>query len=171
MAFGRRNFRKILIMKRKLFWLVAVTFFTFQCSHYDELQRNGKESASGDDESHNFGLDCMSCHNIKPSEAYREGGWWRIAGSVANEDGSGPFTNATIELWSEPDRSGVLYYTLQVDAKGNFYTEKIVDYNGTCFPAVVNNETGEYESMNQAYHAGGCNSCHGITEELIHVDE
>jgi hypothetical protein len=35
----------------------------------------------------------------------------------------------------------------------------------------VNNETGEYESMNQAYHAGGCNSCHGITEELIHVDE
>jgi hypothetical protein len=78
------------------------------------------------DESHNFGLDCMSCHNIKPSEAYREGGWWRIAGSVANEDGSSPFTNATIELWSEPDRSGVLYYSLQVDAKGNFYTEKIV---------------------------------------------
>ncbi len=157
-------------MKLRVLLILFVVVFSFQCSHYDELQKNGKESTSGDTSSHNFGQDCMSCHNQKPSEAYSEGGWWNIAGSVTDEDGSGPFTNATMEFWSKPDREGVMYYSLPVDGLGNFYTAKVVNLNGSCFPVVVNNETGDYESMDQAYRSGGCNSCHGVTEALIYSD-
>jgi cytochrome c553 len=149
--------------------MVLVVVFTFQCSHYDELQKNGRESsASGG--SHNVGQDCMSCHNQHGNEAITEGGWWNIAGSVFSDDGDAPFSNAKIELWSKPDREGTLYYTLEVDQNGNFYTEKIVKYNGSCFPVVVNLETGDYESMSSAYRSGGCNSCHGVSTDRIYVE-
>lgn len=145
---------------------IIVIVFTWQCSHYDQLQNRGKESAAGSDESHNFGQDCMTCHNDNGTEAVWEGGWWNIAGSLYDSDGEGPFTDAVIELWSEPERQGTLYYSLEVDALGNFYTEKIINYNGTCFPVVVN-ANGEYKAMERAFHGGGCNSCHGVSEEVI----
>lgn len=154
---------------KKYLWLF-IPLMMFQCSHYDELQRNGNESTAGSSESHHFGEDCMNCHHDNGSEAVREGGWWNIAGSVYLPDKSGPKTDAKIELWSQQNRSGTLYYTLDVDALGNFYTEKIVNFNGTCFPVVVDLATGEYEDMHQAFHSGGCSSCHGKTEEVITVE-
>lgn len=149
-------------------WIVAVVF-AFQCSHYDEVQRNGLESSAGGS-SHNFGQNCMECHNQPGNEAAEPNSWWNIAGSIYDDSESAPFTNATIELWSQPNREGVLYYTLDVDASGNFYSAKIIKYNGTCFPVVVNNETGDYEAMEPAFRGGGCSSCHGKTEDVITVD-
>jgi hypothetical protein len=145
--------------------ILAITIT--HCSHYDQLQKHGEESSFGSTESHNFGQDCMTCHQDAHNEASKEGGWWNIAGSVNDEAADEPFTNGVIELWSQQDRQGTLYYTLEIDALGNFYTEKIVNFNGTCFPVVVNKSTGEYEAMEQAFHSGGCNSCHGDTEDLI----
>lgn len=158
------------IMKKYVWFLFPSLVLIVQCSHYDELQRNGNESTAGSTESHHFGEDCMTCHHDNGSEAVREGGWWNIAGSVYLPDQSGPMSDAKIELWSQPDREGQLYYTLEVDALGNFYTEKIVDFDGTCFPVVVDLTTGNYEDMHQAFHSGGCSSCHGKTEDVITVE-
>ena len=108
----------------------------------------------------------MECHNKSGSEAVIAGGWWNIAGSLYTSNGSGPYTDAVIELWSAPDRQGTLYYTLEVDQLGNFYTEKIIDYNGTCFPVVVNS-SGDYKYMEHAFHSGACANCHGNTEAVI----
>jgi hypothetical protein len=158
-------------MKWKLFLvMIALVVVTSQCSHYDQLQKHGKESTAGSTESHNFGQDCMTCHNEKGNEASLEYKWWNIAGSVTDDSGDRPFTNGTIELWSKPDREGTLYYSLPIDALGNFYTSKIVKFNGTCFPVVVNNATGNYESMSTAFHSGGCSSCHGVTTDKIYAD-
>ena len=157
-------------MKKYVWFFVPLIILLLQCSHYDELQRNGNESSVGSTESYHFGEDCMNCHHENGSEAVREGGWWNIAGSVYKPDLSGPKTDAKIELWSQQNRSGTLYYTLDVDALGNFYTEKIVHFNGTCFPVVVDLVTGHYEDMHQAFHSEGCSSCHGKTEDVITVE-
>ncbi len=158
-------------MKNGKIWLfIFGVVFIWQCSHADQLRKYGKESERGSTESHNFGQNCMTCHNQSGNEAVREGGWWNIAGSVISDDSNQPFTNGVVELWSLPDRQGVLYYTLDIDALGNFYTEKIVNFPGDCYPAVVNTITGESKSMDDPFRAGGCNACHGYTEELIEMD-
>lgn len=163
--------------------LILALVFLAQCSHYDELKKHGLESAYGSDESHNFGQNCMSCHNDPHNEASGEYRWWNIAGSVEgvgegddsgggdddDDDNGGSTGSARIELWSQKNRQGQLYYTLPVDDEGNFYTAKIVQYYGVCYPVVVNNETGDWESMGQAFTGGGCNSCHGVTESMISI--
>lgn len=157
-------------MKRNVYIIATLVVFLFQCSHYDDLQRNGKESKNGSTESHNFGQDCMDCHNDPGSEAVKEGGWFHIAGSIYDEDETTPYTNARVELWSQPNGEGTKYYELEVDAYGNFYTEKVIDYNHTCYPIVVDLESGDYEAMEPAFNSGGCNGCHGKTEVVISVE-
>jgi hypothetical protein len=158
--------------RRKHLVLVVISLIVIfsQCSHAEQLRKHGKESEHGSDESHNFGQNCMSCHNQGGNEAVREGGWWTVAGSVANDETDQPLTDGYVELWSQPNRRGTLYYTLEIDAKGNFYSEKIIDFNGKCFPTVVNRATGGFESMEDPYYSGGCNRCHGSAESLISVD-
>lgn len=153
-----------------VFAIIACVVLLWQCSHAEQLRKHGKESEHGSDESHNFGQNCMTCHNQGGNEAVREGGWWNIAGSVMNDETGRPLTDGFVELWSGPDRSGTLYYTLEIDANGNFYSEKIIGYNGKCYPAVVNRLTGESESMDDPFYSGGCNQCHGATESLIGVE-
>ena len=157
-------------MKWKIVLMMLSVLFAFQCSHFDQLQNNGRESTHGSKASHNHGQDCMTCHNDTNNPASKESGWWKIAGSVFTQDGSAPFTNATVELWSEPDRQGTLYYSLEVDGLGNFYTEKIVTYNGKCYPIVVNHDNNDYEAMEPQFNSGGCNSCHGSSEDVITID-
>jgi hypothetical protein len=136
--------------------LGATIVFTTQCNHRDDLAKNGRESKTGG-RSHNFGLNCMKCHNDANNEA--SGEWWNIAGSVLQSDLSGHATTGYVELWSGPDRTGTKYATLEIDGSGNFYTEKIIDYKGACYPAVVSTN-GHYSYMSQAFTGGGCNSCH-----------
>lgn len=143
-------------------WIVLslVVFFSIlSCSHYDELESNGKESSHGAGESHNFMQDCMSCHNEQGNEAILMGGWWNIAGSAYASDGVQPGRKGFVELWSQPDRSGTKYATFEIDDLGNFYSEKIIDYNGVCYPVLVS-ESGSYVSMSTAFRGGGCNGCH-----------
>jgi hypothetical protein len=73
--------------------------------------------------------------------------------------GDVPATTGHIELWSEEDRQGTMYLSLDIDALGNFYTEKIVDFKGKCYPVLVAPD-GQYSYMSDPYTSGGCNSCH-----------
>lgn len=141
-------------------FVLAIAVTLTQCSHTEELQKNAKFSKTGEDESHNFMQDCMRCHNDNGNEAAGfGGGWWNIAGSVLDDDGEGHAKRGHIELWSGPDRTGTKYLDLDIDDEGNFYTGRIVDYNGSCYPVLVN-ENGNYVAMSSPFTGGGCNGCH-----------
>jgi len=140
--------------------LVGMALLMAQCSHVDELARNPKQSKTGEDESHNYMQDCMTCHNDSNNEASGVGGgWWNIAGSVQDDDENKPADKGTVELWSQVDRQGTLYATLEIDEKGNFYTNQIIDYNGVCYPVLVE-PNGNWVGMSEPFTSGGCNSCH-----------
>ncbi|MCA0426705.1 MAG: hypothetical protein LCH37_04650 [Bacteroidetes bacterium] len=136
------------------------------CSHYEELKSDPKESASGDDESHNAGQNCSSCHNKSGTEAAAEG-WWTIAGTVFKSDGRAQ-GSATIELWEKPGKQGKLIKRLVTDDLGNFYTNQVLNFNGGCYP-VVYTSSGEIQ-MTSAFNGGSCNSCHGVTESRIQIN-
>lgn len=147
--------------KTKLIVCLSAIFslFIIGCSHYDELQKNSKESNANDDESHNTGQDCMSCHNNSSNEASSEG-WWNVAGSVYT--GNSPANNVTVELWSEPNGAGFKILTLTSDKKGNFYTNKIINFNGGCYPVVISGS--KRKNMISKFMGGmSCSNsnCHG----------
>jgi len=128
------------------------------CSHYEQIQKDLVESTAGDDESHNSGENCGSCHNQNGNEAVREAGWWTVSGTVYN-DNNKVEKNAVIELWEKPNKGGRLIKRLYSDDKGNFYTNQIIDFNGGCYPSITVGSS--YITMEPAYSGGSCNSCHG----------
>lgn len=157
-----------MIVSNKIVVFAVIVFAVIaSCSHYDEIQKNPKESSANDDESHNSGQDCMSCHNKQGNEAASEG-WWNVAGTVYSNNS--PANNVTIELWSEPNGKGFRILTLTSDKKGNFYTSKIINFNGGCYPLVKNgNKT---KAMLSAFKGGmSCSnsSCHGGIIDQIDI--
>jgi hypothetical protein len=161
-------------MLKKIIVVIGVLItlnLAISCSHYDELQKNTIESNANEDESHNSGKDCMSCHNQTGSEAADEG-FWNIAGSVFKTiDSSEPQNNVTVELWSEPNGKGFKIYSLVSDKKGNFYTNKIVNFNNGCYPIIkFGNKT---KSMLSSFKGGmSCNNsnCHGGLIDKININ-
>ncbi len=141
--------------------------FLIACSHYEELKKDPKESKSGDDESHNAGQDCASCHNKSGNEAASEG-WWTVAGTVFKTNGSAQ-KSASIELWTKPGKQGTLVKKLVTDDLGNFYTDEILNFQGGVYPVLIA-ASGELE-MNSVFSGGSCNSCHnGITQTKLKID-
>lgn len=154
--------------KNSVFLALTFALFFTACSHYDELQLSSKQSSGGDDESHKTGEDCMSCHNNSSNEASGEG-WWNVAGSVYS-NGS-PANNVTVELWSEAQGKGFKILTLTSDKKGNFYTNKIINFNGGCYPKVISGTKVKY--MNGIFFGNkSCSNtnCHGGTQSKIDIN-
>lgn len=140
---------------------IAITFglalLITACSHYSELQKDAKESMAGDDESHNPGQNCMSCHNDNKNEASSEG-WWNIGGTAYKNNKT--VKTGSVELWTGPDRTGSLLYKLAIDEHGNFYTNKIIDFKGGFYPVLINQDGSFNASMGTKTINGSCNSCH-----------
>lgn len=153
-------------MYKSLIAILVLAFIVGSCSHYDDIQKNAKESMAGDDESHNSGQNCMSCHNQGGnSEAVREGGWWNIAGTAYQ---SGRVArDGSVELWTGPNRTGSLIYKLAIDELGNFYTGKIVNFKGGAFPILVDKNGNISKAMQSSTVNGSCNSCHGVSTSVI----
>lgn len=152
-------------MYKSLLAILALSLIIGACSHYDEIQKNAKESIAGDDESHNSGQNCMSCHNQGNNEAVREGGWWNIAGTAYQ---SGRVAReGSVELWTGPNRTGSLIYKLAIDDLGNFYTGKIVNFKGGAFPVLVDKNGNMNKAMQSSTLNGACNSCHGVSTAVI----
>lgn len=139
--------------------MALVSMLLIACSHYEQLTTNSIDSKSGDDESHNPGQDCGSCHNKSGSEAASEG-WWTVAGTVFKSTGSAQ-KSATIELWTKPGKQGTLIKKLVTDDLGNFYTNQILNFQGGVYPVLIA-ASGELE-MSSAFNGGSCNSCHNGT--------
>lgn len=155
-------------MNRKYLYFVFLFFATVlgACSHYDELQKDPKESRRGEDESHNEGENCSSCHNVNGHEAVREGGWWTVSGTVFGDDDKVQ-SNAVVELWEKPNQQGKLIKRLEVDEEGNFYTNQILNFMGGCYPAIkLDNKV---KVMPIPYTGGSCNSCHGVSTSKLEI--
>jgi cytochrome c553 len=138
-------------------------FFLISCSHYDQIQKKGKES-SANEKSHNSGKDCMSCHHDNKDEAPETGRWWYVAGSLFNSSGD-PLKDgsARVELWTLPLAKGEFVARLQADKDGNFYTAKIIDFKGGYYPIVIQG-TDTFtmgRKISTADYGKSCNSCHG----------
>jgi cytochrome c553 len=144
----------------KLFALVGLLTSMQSCS--EDGYGSIKNSSTGSNASHNAGRNCMDCHKPGGGEAPQ----WKVAGTVYNDALTATNSNATVKLYTGPDGTGTLIATLQVDAKGNFYTSSTIDFTGGLYPSVTGATTTN--SMSSSITTGACNSCHdGVSRSRI----
>lgn len=139
----------------KLF--AAIIFLTMMQSCSEDEYSSITDSQSGSNASHNMGQNCMNCHKPGGGEAPA----WKVAGTVYNETFTATNSNATVKLYTGPNGTGTLKYSLQVDVKGNFYTTSNIDFTGGLYPMVIGSTTTN--SMSSPIETGACNSCHNGT--------
>lgn len=140
------------------FIIILTTLQSCTEDEYGSIQN----STTGSNESHNAGRDCMSCHKPGGGEAPA----WKVAGTVYNEALTAVNPNSTIKLYTGPDGTGTLKYTIQVDRKGNFYTNSTIDFTEGLYPAVTGATATNY--MSSSITSGSCNSCHdGVSRSRI----
>jgi len=73
-----------------------------------------------------------------------------------------------LKLYTGINETGTLKYTIQVDAKGNFYTIENIDFGTGLYPSVQG--TLEANHMQSATTSGACNSCHNISPDKIRTN-
>ena len=130
---------------------------TLSCEDENET----KISTYNDDESHNAGTNCMTCH----TQGGEGEGWFEVAGTVYDSARINTYPNATVKFYSGPNGTGTLHYTLQVDARGNFYTTEDMKAPGGLYVAVQGDHQTNY--MQSILPSRNCNSCHGVETERI----
>jgi hypothetical protein len=151
----------------KVFWLivfVSAAIFIGACEDKNEGSCDEVNiSFHGGTESHNMGNSCMNCHsNGGPGE-----GCFNVAGTVYDSLQTNTLSNATVRLYTEANGGGILKHTIQVDAKGNFYTTENISASGL-YAAIVGPTTTQY--MSSPLSTGNCNSCHGNSTDRIWGD-
>ena len=131
------------------------------CEKEGEGKNEKKISMHGGEESHNMGLNCMECH-----KSGGEGkGWFIVAGTVYDSTLLSTLANMTIKLYTEADGGGQLKYTIEGDAKGNYYTTEDINFGGGLFPSVEGPASIKY--MSTSIKTGECYSCHGVTTDRL----
>lgn len=121
-------------------------------------------SSAGSNHSHNKGMNCMQCH-----KAGGEGeGCFNVAGTVYQANLQNTVSSGKVELYTGPNGTGTLKYTIDIDSKGNFYTTANVAYTGL-YPKVTG-PSGASISMGSPLSTGACNSCHGASTAKIGID-
>lgn len=120
-----------------------------------------KISISGRSESHNMGQNCMDCHR----KGGKGEGWFTVGGTIYDAQQTNPLPNGSIVLYSGPDGSGGIAYSLSVDAKGNFYTTESINFGNGLYPAAIGPHTTKY--MGTSVTTGQCNSCHGDSTDKL----
>jgi hypothetical protein len=119
---------------------------------------------AGGSKSHNFGMNCMSCH-----KSGGEGkGCFSAAGSVSNASFTAHVTGGTVKFYTQENGAGQLMYTLPIDAKGNFYTTESMNITGL-FP-VITSTAGATAFMSSGLSTGQCNSCHGSSTSGLYAN-
>ncbi len=121
-----------------------------------------KISSHNSDESHHEGQNCLSCH-----KSGGEGeGHFTVAGTVYDSLGTTIKPNGTIRLYSQPNGGGNLVATIEVDAKGNFYTTESIDLSSGVYSSATGT-SGSAHFMPDINGIGACSSCHGVTQVPI----
>ena len=162
-------------MKSKLitttFILIGFFFISQSCkkekntTSENQTESNNKTNVSsfGSVKSHNMGQNCMNCHKSGGTGE----GWFNVAGTVYDSLKTNTYPNATVRLYTGPNATGILKYTGQVDAKGNFHTTEIVDFTGGLYPSIQGSLSIQH--MSSSITTGQCNSCHGVSTSKLWV--
>lgn len=162
------KFSKILLIA-SLFFSLQVAFTSCSKDEDGTTENNepggdtsgAKTSTFSSNESHNVGLNCMSCHTTGgPGE-----GLFTVAGTVYDQAGA-VMPKATIKLYSEANGAGTEVASVEVDTKGNFYTTATVDFGKGLYPAVIGT-SGKAKYMVSSVTSGQCNDCHTSSMPLI----
>lgn len=128
------------------------------------ISRNGTLRSHSDERR---GQNCMDCH-FTGNNPYV----YQVAGTVYKaEDNTSPYANATINLRSGPEVTDELLVTIEVDARGNFYTTESFDFTSGLYPSVVGAAGEAPLHMSNFTISGECNSCHGAATLPIYVGE
>lgn len=122
-------------------------------------------SVNGGKTSHNNGSICMTCHASGGTSIYK----WVVAGSVYKADQTTFSPNGIIYFWSEPNGTGELVATLEVDANGNFFTNVSILPGLGAYPQ-MRGISGDIRTMPILATTGNCNSCHGVDEDPIWIN-
>lgn len=129
------------------------------CERDENETKISKHEASN---SHNMGQNCMNCHKQNGSGE----SWFKIAGTVYDSLKINTFANATVKLYTGPNATGTLKYTIQVDARGNFFSTENIDFGNGLYTCVEGNEMINH--MGSTVTSGNCNTCHnGTSTEKI----
>ncbi|HBS86396.1 MAG: hypothetical protein A2W91_19470 [Bacteroidetes bacterium GWF2_38_335] len=144
-----------------LFLLITLVLSIQSCKKEDPKVVN--ISAHGLNKSHNMGNDCMDCHR----DGGEGTGVYFLAGTVYDSLMTNPLPDGDVKLFTGPDGTGTLKYTIPVDALGNFYTTELISFGSGLYPAVQKGTSIMY--MSGDISQGSCNSCHGITTDKIYV--
>lgn len=121
-------------------------------------------SSVGSNKSHNKGQNCMQCHTAKGQGE----GCFNVAGTVYQSNLQNTVNSGKVELFTGPNGTGTLKYTIDIDGKGNFYTTANVDYTGL-YPRVTG-PSGATISMGSSLSSGACNACHGQSTAKIAIN-
>jgi hypothetical protein len=143
--------------------LISLAFMVQGCEKEGgDVSNISKNNAN---ESHNAGKNCMQCH-VSGGEGK---GWFQAAGTVYNSAYTAVQPNGVVKLFTGPDGTGTLKATIQVDAKGNFFTTEAIDFTGGLYPKITGT-SGTSMAMGSSITMGQCNSCHGVSTNKIFVN-
>lgn len=144
--------------KSKFFLVIFPTILLLSCNKEGDETKISSYTSS---ESHNQGQNCMSCHKSGGDGE----GWFKAAGTVYDSTKINVYPKTTVKLYSGPQGTGSVKYTVQVDGLGNFYTTEKIDFGSGLYPAVEGNNQTKY--MSNPITNGACNSCHGVSTDKI----
>lgn len=152
------------IVLKKVF-IASLTVFVFSIMIYSckKEKNNGVTniSAHNENKSHHSGMNCMECHKNGGDGT----GWFTVAGTVYNNDGTTVFPNTVVKLYTDKNGGGTLKYTINGDNLGNFFTTEQVDFGNGLYPAVEGTQGTQFMSF--SIKTGECYSCHGNSTDVI----
>lgn len=165
--FQNKTIKQYFMKNRKVIFLLSFLLFGFliSCDKEDEGENKDLSSRYSENESHNAGQNCMSCHKSGgPGER-----WFTVAGTVYNSSETAVYPNATVKLYTGPNGSGTLVKTIEVDGKGNFYSTADINFaNG--LNITVKGTTGNKNKRASLVTTGQCSSCYGSGTGKISVN-
>ena len=147
----------------KLKWLlmipIVLIFVTTGCNHYDSLNTTQNDS-SPNGRSHNPGEDCNKCHHDNSNGASSR--WWYVAGTAYQINGTAA-NSGEVQLWTGPAGTGELLYKMAIDGRGNFFTERIINFKAGYFPIIIyHSDTFKMNEIITGLDLNkSCNNCHG----------
>ncbi|MBI1837687.1 MAG: hypothetical protein HYR91_10535 [Flavobacteriia bacterium] len=150
-------------MKFSTIILIGFIFFAFGLS-INSCKKNGsckqKNISSSSKDSHNSGQSCTQCH----TSGGQGEGCFNVAGSAFTNTATA-LTGGTVDLYTGPNGTGNVKYSIIIDKSGNFYSTASMDINDL-YP-VVTGPNGTKKYMSTPISSGSCNSCHGNSTNKI----
>lgn len=125
---------------------------------------DGSPSHHGGSRSHNVGRNCQQCHVADgPGEVC-----WAIGGTAYDSVSGNTLSDVTVRFYKSLTDSSASVFSVDGDAKGNFYTSQDPGLAGWLYP-VVTAPNGHTARMTQPINVGSCNNCHGVSTGRIVV--